>query len=569
MVHGDDEESKRNLNVNVPTPSSYRERLDETAMGMSIAEGTFVYDDDVSEMYIPPTPLARMRNQHYSPLEDDSAHDKASVGSSFMNYTYSNEYDDSTIGTGPKPAELSLAPDARSIGVSSTEAEIQERSRPEKLNVNEIMQSSYQIRTHKEAQQNKNTCVPGWIANASNSIKFVIVMATAMLLASLVLVSITATVSVSDASTEQHNVGEIRQDLTTASPTISTTMSPTMNPSKSPTMNPSASPTSSPTSSPSASPVKAFILIPSANIPATKLPSASPTVIPSHGPTMLPSPSPSIAKSSPPSEFTNVIQFASLSKKNSAENMKDNLKAFSSNGIEFIVHLGNWNVRDIDKCKPGAYNRTENIFRNSEVPVFFLPGANEWNRCPQEQLEVSHENWRNHFVDFESKHWMNNKFNVSRQNGPQIVRPENFAFEFKEVLFIGLNMVNKISKTDGQDDENIWNQRLEENLDWVKSNFDSHKNVNMVVIFGSAGNSDVNKPFFEGLRKEIKKRTSLNDEFRVMYVRQASLEMEGPKKDKEQNNLLVFHVERGHWPPTKFSIDTGDNYDLSFDDGKI
>ena len=74
---------------------------------------------------------------------------------------------------------------------------------------------------------------------------------------------------------------------------------------------------------------------------------------------------------------------------------------------------------------------------------------------------------------------------------------------------------------------------------------------------------------FEGLRKEIKKRTSLNDEFRVMYVRQASLEMEDPKKDKEQNNLLVFHVERGHWPPTKFSIDTGDNYDLSFDDGKI
>jgi hypothetical protein len=193
----DEEGSTCNLNINLPTPDSYTQHLNETPIGVSSTEGAFNYDDDISEMQIPSTPQVK-RSMATSP--DDSVQDRASVGSSFMNYTYSDDFgDDSTFGTasGMRQEEVtrSLIVDRQPItSPSSVGASIESRGsdRPSHLNVADIMQST--DGTRSASQKQRRTCIPIWISNASNSIKFVIVMGTAMLIASLALLSITATV---------------------------------------------------------------------------------------------------------------------------------------------------------------------------------------------------------------------------------------------------------------------------------------------------------------------------------------------------------------------------------------
>ena len=671
MVHDDDndEGSTCNLNINIPTPTSYREQLNETPTGASIEEGAFVYQDDMSEMDIPPTPQVRSRKA-YSPLEYDSVQDIASVGSSFMNYTYSNDYDDSTIGLAQATSSLAT----RSIGANTACAEIQSpgSGRPPRLTVVDIMQSPDGMGLPRQTQ--RRSFVPVWISNASNSIKFVIVMATAMMIASLVLVSITATVSSTsqDDSISNNEASQENPDVSiptfeyiptfkptispsaspvqlnvlmptvpetprptvspleatnhpavaqtppptetptaspvaqtppptetpTASPVaqippptetptaspVATTPTPTVESSVSPseatnsptvqtatpTAYPNNSPSKTPTDSPTTGPTKTLTAYPTKS--PSKIPTVSPTTGPTKTPTNAPTDEPSVSLSdsptvtdsyqptlpptSSPTRLSTETKFFTLANRNRADKTASHLSTFPNERNEFLVHLGNWNIKDPTQCEESAYANTANIYSNSSIPVFFLPGKYEWNRCPDENLAQQH--WRDNFVDYESKHWETRGYEVKRQSS----RKENFAFAYKKSLYIGLNMVGSTSKAE---DEEKWNQRLRDNVEWADQNVIENEDVELVVIFGSTGATTRNRPFFDDIASSIQRWTAANPSLHVMYVKQGRSEMKFTTNFYGVSNFFLFHTQSNHWPATKIIVDTSE-YKLVFDD---
>lgn len=121
---------------------------------------------------------------------------------------------------------------------------------------------------------------------------------------------------------------------------------------------------------------------------------------------------------------------------------------------EFVIHVGDLRNASSDrKCVIEEYEEVSALMQLSRAPVFVLIGDNDWTDCPNRDEGLVM--WRDHFVDFESRHW-NHSFTIQRQEG----YPENFAFTHKGSLFIGLNIVG------GEiHDANEWGQRLTKEAD--------------------------------------------------------------------------------------------------------
>ena len=582
----DEEKSTSPLQTKIPTPRSYHERFDETQLEPSTGGVSFAYDDEYSEVHIPATPSVRM--SHYAHLEDDSVQDKASVTSSFMDYTYSNDFDESTVGTlvrahNPVDVEASLDLDVVSLGVDTTKAaDIQStHDGPVLVDYTGIMKSSNEMEDRK--------CIPAWVSNASSSLKFVIVVATALLMASLALVSISASVSSNDGSGNADNNGSLANlEITnaptpslnfitftaspaaasvTSGPIASTVISePTASPINVASVNPTASVSSEPSVTESTSPTSVASSGPtvSSSSSPSSTPSSSPTVThsfaPSQYPTAPPSPHPSATPtqtlSSPPTVSANEAAFFAVAKNRQIENIATKLGDLPSEQGEWLIHLGNWNNQNPEKCNEYAYNKTATEYSHSSVPVFFMPGKNEWNGCPD--FHASQAMWRDHFVGYEAKHWNPLPFAVHRQDG----REENFAFTHKNTVYVGLNMVTGVA-SDAQE----WGNRLEDNIQWVDENviLDKNWDAELVVIFGNSGMSEANLPFFSGLQSKIETWTELNPDLHVLYVKQGSARMNFSKNIMGLSNFFMLNVENDRWPPTRIALDTN-RYTMSFDD---
>ena len=93
----------------------------------------------------------------------------------------------------------------------------------------------------------------------------------------------------------------------------------------------------------------------------------------------------------------------------------------SADGLsEFLVHLGDIVHGNLKKWPEGQYAKVAGLLKKSRVPVFVLPGDNEWN-----DLDDPDEGWRfwtKHFLHFEKN------FASAPKARHQEVRPENFAF---------------------------------------------------------------------------------------------------------------------------------------------
>jgi hypothetical protein len=125
---------------------------------------------------------------------------------------------------------------------------------------------------------------------------------------------------------------------------------------------------------------------------------------------------------------------------------------------EFLVHLGDVVSGSRKKWPEAQYAKVAGILRQSRVPVFIVPGDNEWN-----DLDNPEEGWRfwtKHFLHFD-RHFQGTPA-VRRQG----VRPENFAFESKGVLLIGINLVGGRVH-----DRKEWETRHRQDADWVRENF--------------------------------------------------------------------------------------------------
>ena len=98
--------------------------------------------------------------------------------------------------------------------------------------------------------------------------------------------------------------------------------------------------------------------------------------------------------------------------------------------------------------------------QDSSVPVFIIPGDNEYNDCSDPDSAFAL--WESEFSFFD-QNWSHN-FSVSYQVG----REENFAFVSDGILFIGINLVGG-TVHDAQE----FADRSADDLAWIEA-IDSH-----------------------------------------------------------------------------------------------
>jgi len=178
--------------------------------------------------------------------------------------------------------------------------------------------------------------------------------------------------------------------------------------------------------------------------------------------------------------------------------------------LEFLVHVGDIrNGANRTDCTLEQFQDVASILSKSPIPVFIVPGDNEYNDCPN--FEESFKNWLNVFGDLESN-W-DLPFLVSRDRK----RPETFMFMYKRVLYIGLNVVGG-SITDIEE----WETRLEHNFQWTRNLIETYvrpvpSDASSVVIIGHADpRPSAHAPFFEPLKSYI--RNELMNEVPMIYI---------------------------------------------------
>jgi hypothetical protein len=132
-----------------------------------------------------------------------------------------------------------------------------------------------------------------------------------------------------------------------------------------------------------------------------------------------------------------------------------------------------------------------NILRDLAVPAFILPGDNEWNDCSNPSQAWGH--WTKHLLGLEQDFC-----GVPGDFQAQPVRPENFAFTWNGVLFIGLNIVGGSVQSQSE-----WNTRLQQDADWVEQRLAQvGSTVRAMVVFGHAGPSSNRALFFDQFRSD-------------------------------------------------------------------
>lgn len=167
--------------------------------------------------------------------------------------------------------------------------------------------------------------------------------------------------------------------------------------------------------------------------------------------------------------------------------------------ISFTVHVG-----DIKKgaipCDERVYQTVSGILETSKVPLFIIPGDNEWNDC--EDPEEAWEFWNTYFMRFDEK-WKHD-FDVNRQQS----RTENFAFADNGVLFVGLNLVGgKIHKKEE------WKSMIEDDLAWLTEQFSSHgSSASSAVVFIHANPGKLDVDEFDYAKKDYKPIVEFLDE---------------------------------------------------------
>ena len=150
----------------------------------------------------------------------------------------------------------------------------------------------------------------------------------------------------------------------------------------------------------------------------------------------------------------------------------------------FLVHVGDIRSQGLGLCRESHYTRVAELLRPSRVPVFILPGDNEWNDCADPDDAWGW--WTASFAAFDAN-WDFGPA-VTRQEG----REENWAFEQEGVLFVGINLVGGTVH-----DEAEWAERLVADADWVDANLASHPDVDAFVLLGHANPSDDHQAFMD------------------------------------------------------------------------
>ncbi len=120
----------------------------------------------------------------------------------------------------------------------------------------------------------------------------------------------------------------------------------------------------------------------------------------------------------------------------------------------FLVHLGDI-LSSSEQCQEIRYQTVADVFRTSGVPVFIVPGDNEWVGCSDPAQGWAW--WEQHLLGLEED------FCGIWPVEAQVARPENFSFMRDGVLFLGLNNVSGGPSSVEQ-----------AGADWVNAQFTAH-----------------------------------------------------------------------------------------------
>eukprot|EP00586_Coscinodiscus_wailesii_P002469 CAMPEP_0172481308 /NCGR_PEP_ID=MMETSP1066-20121228/7050_1 /TAXON_ID=671091 /ORGANISM="Coscinodiscus wailesii, Strain CCMP2513" /LENGTH=327 /DNA_ID=CAMNT_0013243449 /DNA_START=244 /DNA_END=1227 /DNA_ORIENTATION=- len=203
--------------------------------------------------------------------------------------------------------------------------------------------------------------------------------------------------------------------------------------------------------------------------------------------------------------------------------------------VEFIVHLGD--IMKARKCSTSEYSKVQSILLKAPVPVFIVPGDNDWNDCPAPG--DAWNNWKTHFMRFDQR-WNNRIWGVGRQRK----RTENFVFLHRGVLFIGVHLVG------GDVHEEEWGVRHAQSLRWTRNCLKRYsEHFDAVVLLGHAKRGWKNDDYFDPLFDLI---DEAYDDIPFLYCHG-----DGHKyKVKEKySNFLDVQVNSGKKaPPLKVTI---------------
>mmetsp|Transcript_3497 Transcript_3497/g.7942 ORF Transcript_3497/g.7942 Transcript_3497/m.7942 type:complete len:395 (+) Transcript_3497:42-1226(+) len=259
-----------------------------------------------------------------------------------------------------------------------------------------------------------------------------------------------------------------------------------------------------------------LITIASATLASSKatIYSAEPSSIPSDMPSDMPSLTPSSAPTmNPTGTYKDKVEtiFYAIGDVpyNDLEKvqLRDRMINLPQDG-EFLVHLGDIRSgkKRTEPCRLEQYQQVRDLLLQSKIPVFIIPGDNEWNECPNHQ--DGERFWKETFHDFD-KRW-NHTIQVYRHPMPEL-----FYFVHKRTLFFGLNLVGgKMT------DYEFYFNKFRYEFEVVKSMIDKYVvagNAVNVVIFGHAFPKDIHhRSFFEPLRDYIDRK--LKNKVPILYL---------------------------------------------------
>jgi hypothetical protein len=189
----------------------------------------------------------------------------------------------------------------------------------------------------------------------------------------------------------------------------------------------------------------------------------------------------------------------------------------------------------VNDCDPDAYIRTEQVLSNSPIPVYSLPGDNDYPKCtnPSEGWE----NYQQYMMNINTMHWnIPQEYDVKRQ----INRKENFSFLYRRVLFIGLNMVSN------SDDEWETAFRSEDNINWVLENVEAYlDNADAVFVMGYGRLLAAERTLFYDAMVSMTKKISWTNKLFV-YARRSS-ELDVDVNVGGNKNFIELRVA-AEWP---------------------
>jgi len=221
----------------------------------------------------------------------------------------------------------------------------------------------------------------------------------------------------------------------------------------------------------------------------------------------------------------------------------------------FLLHLGDWNSPFSTQCVESAYQTVDALFSNSSVPVYFVPGDNEYNDCPNATLALGY--WYTYLLNYPTKYWPAPSFDVQRQYPDY---PENFGFVTRRILFIGINLVG------GTFNQTEWDARHAANLEWIDTQYNQRRqSFDMMVIFAHASSAVLsNSPFFTSLSLRVRNSYRI----RTLMVHR-NVRLETWRIDTNQdgiNNFDALIVQGDIWPVMR--VELGPTLDpFPFDQG--